>query len=122
MALRAVASGARSSLLLGFSGAALGTTVAACADDTAKMFDPEALERGAKALREIQASPYAKKVFEQIKAQEATKQQELRAKEAEFKAQAEQAAIVSPAAEPACPRLARCCCSDAGMPEFGRWF
>jgi ATPase family AAA domain-containing protein 3A/B len=93
MALRAVASGARSSLLLGFSGAALGTTVAACADDTAKMFDPEALERGAKALREIQASPYAKKVFEQIKAQEATKQQELRAKEAEFKAQAEQAAI-----------------------------
>jgi hypothetical protein len=62
MALRAVASGARSSLLLGFSGAALGTTVAACADDTAKMFDPEALERGAKALREIQASPYAKKV------------------------------------------------------------
>lgn len=37
-------------------------------------------------------------VFEQIKAQEATKQQELKAKEAEFKAQAEQAAIVSRAA------------------------
>lgn len=62
MALRAVVSGARSSLLLGISGAALGTTVAACADDTSKMFDPEALERGAKALREIQASPYAKRV------------------------------------------------------------
>lgn len=47
---------------LGIAGVALGTTVAACADDTAKMFDPEALERGAKALREIQKSPYAKKV------------------------------------------------------------
>lgn len=30
-------------------------------DDQGKFFDPEALERGAKALREIQASPYAKK-------------------------------------------------------------
>lgn len=48
------------------------------------------------ALREIQASPYAKRVFEQIKTQELTKQQELKAKEAEFKAAAEQAAIVSP--------------------------
>jgi ATPase family AAA domain-containing protein 3A/B len=45
------------------------------------------------ALREIQNSPYAKKVFEQIKTQEATKQQELKVKEAEFKAAAEQAAI-----------------------------
>mgnify|MGYP001810472861 CR=1 FL=1 len=33
-------------------------------------------------------------VFEQIRVQEQTKQAELRAKEAEFKAQAEQAAIV----------------------------
>lgn len=45
------------------------------------------------ALREIQKSPYAKKVFEQIKTQELTKQQELKVKEAEFKAAAEQAAI-----------------------------
>lgn len=45
------------------------------------------------ALREIQNSPYAKKVFEQIKTQEVTKQQELKVKEAEFKAAAEQAAI-----------------------------
>jgi hypothetical protein len=60
MALRAVAAATRSGLMLGVSGAVLGTTVAACADDN-KMFDPEALERGAKALREIQNSPYAKK-------------------------------------------------------------
>lgn len=46
------------------------------------------------ALREIQNSPYAKKVFEQIKTQEATKQQELKVKEAEYKAAAEKAAIV----------------------------
>ncbi|KAL6767968.1 hypothetical protein ACKKBF_B37290 [Auxenochlorella protothecoides x Auxenochlorella symbiontica] len=67
-------------------------TVAYCEPDS-KYFDPEALERGAKALREINQSPYAKKVFEQIKAQEATKQAELKAKEAEFKAEAEKASI-----------------------------
>lgn len=44
-------------------------------------------------MREIQSSPYAKKVFEQIKAQEATKQQELKVKEAEAKALQERAAI-----------------------------
>lgn len=49
--------------------------------------------RYVQALREIQSSPYAKKVFEQIKAQESTKQAELKAKEAEFKAAAEKAAI-----------------------------
>ena len=45
--------------------------VAECRDDkdggksaAAPSFDPEALERGAKALREINASPYAKKVRE----------------------------------------------------------
>lgn len=46
------------------------------------------------ALRDIQSSPYAKKVFEQIKTQEQTKQQELKVKEAEYKAAAERAAIV----------------------------
>ena len=45
------------------------------------------------ALREIQSSPYAKRVFEQMKTQEATKQQELKTKEAEYKAAAEKAAI-----------------------------
>lgn len=33
-----------------------------CDSKDDKYFDPEALERGAKALREIQASPFAKKV------------------------------------------------------------
>ncbi|KAI7840123.1 hypothetical protein COHA_006164 [Chlorella ohadii] len=77
---------------LGLAAGAMGIGVAhAAADD--KYFDPEALERGAKALREIQNSPFAKKVFEQIKTQEQTKQAELKAKEAEFNAQAAQAAI-----------------------------
>ena len=40
-----------------------GGTVAYCEDPkTGVGFDPEALERGAKALREINKSPYAKKV------------------------------------------------------------
>ena len=37
-------------------------TYALCEDIRGPSFDPEALERGAKALREINASPYAKKV------------------------------------------------------------
>ena len=52
------------------------------------------------ALREIQASPYAKRVFDQVKAEEATKQAEAKAKEAEFKAAAEKAAIVGRPAPP----------------------
>ena len=58
------------------AGAAASVSVASCASDKDKAtekekkeatkisntFDPEALERGAKALREINASPYAKKV------------------------------------------------------------
>eukprot|EP00775_Hariotina_reticulata_P009234 gene9234-9399_t len=53
-------------------------------------FDPEALERGAKALRDINASPYAKQVIDLTRQQEITKQQESKQKEAEFKAQAAQ--------------------------------
>ena len=49
---------------------AVGTIgIAACADDKAPptpSFDPEALERGAKALREINASPHAKKVRDEV--------------------------------------------------------
>ncbi len=37
-------------------------TYALCEETRGPSFDPEALERGAKALREINASPYAKKV------------------------------------------------------------
>uniref|UniRef100_A0A6N2N766 AAA+ ATPase domain-containing protein n=1 Tax=Salix viminalis TaxID=40686 RepID=A0A6N2N766_SALVM len=58
---------------------------------TSAGFDPEALERGAKALKEITSSSHAKKVFESIKTQEATKQAELAAKAAEFKAMQAQA-------------------------------
>ncbi|XP_057800636.1 uncharacterized protein LOC131016080 [Salvia miltiorrhiza] len=53
---------------------------------TSSGFDPEALERGAKALKEITSSSHAKKVFEVMKKQEETRQQELTAKAAEFKA------------------------------------
>lgn len=53
---------------------------------TSAGFDPEALERGAKALREIAASSQAKKAFELMKKQEETRQTELASKTAEFKA------------------------------------
>ncbi|XP_020215237.1 ATPase family AAA domain-containing protein 3 [Cajanus cajan] len=52
---------------------------------TSAGFDPEALERGVKALKEISTSPHGKKVFETIKKQEETKQAELAAKVAEFR-------------------------------------
>ncbi|GMY06386.1 ATPase family AAA domain-containing protein 3-like [Fagus crenata] len=58
---------------------------------TSAGFDPEALERGAKALREITSSSQAKKVFEVIKKQEETRQAELETKVAEFKAMQAQA-------------------------------
>lgn len=46
---------------------AAGGTVAYCEDPKNGVgFDPEALERGAKALREINKSPYAKKVLHAI--------------------------------------------------------
>ncbi|KAI5571885.1 hypothetical protein POPTR_011G143300v4 [Populus trichocarpa] len=53
---------------------------------TSAGFDPVALERGAKVLREITSSSHAKKLFETIKTQEATRQAELAEKAAEFKA------------------------------------
>merc|ERR1712176_803331 len=56
-------------------------------------FDPEALERGAKALREINKSPHAKAVFDLTKTQEITKQQEFKAEEAKMKAAAGQYGI-----------------------------
>ncbi|KAJ9546184.1 hypothetical protein OSB04_025891 [Centaurea solstitialis] len=58
---------------------------------TSAGFDPEALERGAKALKEIAASPQAKKAFELMKKQEETRQTELSSKMAEFKAMQAQA-------------------------------
>lgn len=61
MALRQLA--AKAGMIAGLGGGAALGTVAYCADDKDKYFDPEALERGAKALREIQSSPFAKKVW-----------------------------------------------------------
>ena len=57
------------------------------------MFDPEALERGAKALREIDRSTNAKQVLELTRQQEVTRQQELRTREAEFQAAAHQSSV-----------------------------
>ncbi|KAL4341038.1 hypothetical protein GQ457_08G006140 [Hibiscus cannabinus] len=54
-------------------------------------FDPEALERGAKALREISSSSNSKKAFELMKKQEETRQAELAERAAEFKAMQAQA-------------------------------
>ncbi|TXG48707.1 hypothetical protein EZV62_024582 [Acer yangbiense] len=56
-------------------------------------FDPEALERGAKALREISVSSNAKKAFELMKKQEETRQVEISAKTAEYKAMQAQAEV-----------------------------
>ncbi|XP_031502177.1 uncharacterized protein LOC116265597 isoform X1 [Nymphaea colorata] len=53
---------------------------------TAAGFDPEALERGAAALRELNKSKDAKKLFELMRKQEETRQAELAAKKAEFQA------------------------------------
>ncbi|KAJ9147074.1 hypothetical protein P3X46_029277 [Hevea brasiliensis] len=49
-------------------------------------FDPEALERGAKALREINSSAYAKQVFDVMRKQEQTRQAELEAEKAHYEA------------------------------------
>ncbi|XP_057491854.1 uncharacterized protein LOC130777478 [Actinidia eriantha] len=56
-------------------------------------FDAESLERGAKALREINSSPHAKQVFEVMRKQEQTRLAELAAEKAHFEAIQAQAAI-----------------------------
>ncbi|XP_050387147.1 uncharacterized protein LOC126803381 [Argentina anserina] len=58
---------------------------------TSAGFDPDPLERGAKYAKEISNSKDAKKIFEVLKKQEETRQVELSAKEAEFKAMQAQA-------------------------------
>ncbi|KAI4383025.1 hypothetical protein MLD38_008907 [Melastoma candidum] len=54
-------------------------------------FDPSALERGAKVLKEITSSSHAKKIFEVLKKKEDTKVMEMATKTAEFKAMQAQA-------------------------------
>ncbi|KAJ8439750.1 LOW QUALITY PROTEIN: hypothetical protein Cgig2_009574 [Carnegiea gigantea] len=49
-------------------------------------FDPESLERGAKALREINSSPHAKQVFEVMRKQEQTRLAEVEAEKAKMAA------------------------------------
>ncbi|XP_043710979.1 ATPase family AAA domain-containing protein 3-like isoform X2 [Telopea speciosissima] len=56
-------------------------------------FDPESLERGAKALREINNSKYAKQVFELMRKQEETRLAELDVEKAQFEAFQAQADI-----------------------------
>ncbi|XVE87310.1 hypothetical protein DITRI_Ditri18aG0107300 [Diplodiscus trichospermus] len=56
-------------------------------------FDPEALERGAKALREINNSLYAKQVFDLMRKQEQTRLSELAAEKAHYEAIQSQADI-----------------------------
>ena len=67
MLRRAVSAYSARAAVLGAGAAAASVpAVAECRDDKTKTltssFDPEALERGAKALREINSSPHAKKV------------------------------------------------------------
>ncbi|KAA6424075.1 MAG: ATPase family AAA domain-containing 3-B-like [Trebouxia sp. A1-2] len=89
MALRTLAGRWRAGAAVAAAIAA-GGTVAYCEDPKGVGFDPEALERGAKALREINKSPYAKKVFELTREQERTKQAEASKDEAQYKVYAEQ--------------------------------
>jgi len=56
-------------------------------------FDPEALERGAKAMKEISSSTHAEKAFEVIKLQELTKQKEYQAESERNMTQRQQAAL-----------------------------
>ncbi|XP_020598346.1 ATPase family AAA domain-containing protein 3-like, partial [Phalaenopsis equestris] len=58
-------------------------------------FDPESLERGAKALREINSSPYAHQVFELMRRQEESRLAEIAAEKARHLAIQTQADIVS---------------------------
>ena len=67
MLRRAVSAYSARAAMMGAGAAAASVpAVAECRDDKSKTltssFDPEALERGAKALREINNSPHAKKV------------------------------------------------------------
>lgn len=63
------------------------------ADEPKGGFDPESLERGAKALREINSSPNSKQVFEVMRKQEQTRLAELAAEKAHFEAIQTQAHI-----------------------------
>uniref|UniRef100_A0A7C9E8P1 ATPase family AAA domain-containing protein n=1 Tax=Opuntia streptacantha TaxID=393608 RepID=A0A7C9E8P1_OPUST len=63
--------------------------------DRSSGFDPESLERGAKALREINRSPNAKQVFEVMRKQEQTRLAEVEAEKVKMAAIQLQLDIVS---------------------------
>mmetsp|Transcript_9857 Transcript_9857/g.18579 ORF Transcript_9857/g.18579 Transcript_9857/m.18579 type:complete len:583 (-) Transcript_9857:273-2021(-) len=75
-------------------GVGITPAIAFCAKDPPPpQFDPEALERGAKALREINSSSHAKTVLELAKKQEETKLAEYKKQEAENMNYAKQAEV-----------------------------
>ncbi|KAI8463565.1 MAG: hypothetical protein J3K34DRAFT_526885 [Monoraphidium minutum] len=84
--MRYLAGGAAGAALLPAAGVALADTKKDKKSDS--YFDPEGLERGAKALREINTSPNAKLALQLAREQEVTKQQELKTEEAKLAAQA----------------------------------
>ena len=63
MALRALASRWPKAATVAAASFAAGGVALCDPDIRGQMFDPEALERGAKALREINQSPHAKRVW-----------------------------------------------------------
>lgn len=104
---------------LAAAGAVACSTVATahCAADTrGPVFDPEALERGAKALREINESPNAKQVIELARQQEITKQAEAKRDEQKNAATAAQFAAVRVVALP--PQKRRCRSGGSALLRF----
>nr|GMD00859.1 ATPase family AAA domain-containing protein 3C-like [Ipomoea batatas] len=74
------------SRLSSMAAVAAAAAVATPAEDSKGGFDHQALERGAKALKEINSSPYHKQVFEVMRKQEKTRIAELDAEKAHFEA------------------------------------
>ncbi|KIY92087.1 hypothetical protein MNEG_15875 [Monoraphidium neglectum] len=91
-AMRFLMAGGAGAVLLSPAGVALADKADPKKKEQGPLFDPEALERGAKALREINSSPHAKQVIQLTREQEVTKQQELKVEEAKYGAQAAAAA------------------------------
>ncbi|EXB59097.1 ATPase family AAA domain-containing protein 3 [Morus notabilis] len=61
-----------------------GSEASAAEEPRGSGFDPESLERGAKALREINSSPYAKQVFDLMRKQEKIRLAEVAAEKAHY--------------------------------------
>ncbi|KAJ0962873.1 hypothetical protein J5N97_027995 [Dioscorea zingiberensis] len=68
------------------SSSASSTPADTSGSSSSRGFDPESLERGAKALREINSSPYSKQVFELMRKQEETRLANMAAERAQLEA------------------------------------